>query len=216
MLSMGIKNSILVLLIVLILHVLIKNAIVDKKLHSKEKFVEDKNDLKKQENKPDNKQDHKKEVKQEDDIETFVAPVVEEKKDCKKKPEVTGDDDKAELLKFVYGDDDSDLSNFFKGMDVTKDVKEDIAKKLSCPVLKTDDNSLPLSTTCDPQLQKLRMEDMSKKVKYDCNLSQPIGNMLLKEYEDENAMNGGALFGDLSAYDDDALNFSEYECLKNT
>ncbi len=215
---MGIKNSILVLLIVLILHVLIKNAIIDKKTQSKEKFG---NSEKEKDESTNNKVNNKlnntlnNSFKKEENIESFVAPVVDEKKDCVKKPEIN-DDDNDELLKFVYDDDNSDLSHFFKGMDVTKDVTEDISKKLSCPLLKTDDNSLPLSTTCDPQLQKLRMEDMNKKIKQDCNLSQPISNMLLKEYEDENAMNGGELFGDLSAYDDEALNFSNYECLKNT
>jgi hypothetical protein len=195
MLSLGLKNAILVLLIILILHVLIKNAIID---HTpvKEKFqskivaapVGDGEDL----------------------VVKAPTPVV-----CPK-PIEKDEDDKDELLKYVYGDDKDtgDLSQYFKGMDITQDVKKEIDAKMSCSSIKNKSDSLPLSTTCDPQLQKLSNDDvlLLKQKKPD---SQNISNMMLGEYEDESAMNGGALYGNLSAYDDMAFSFEDYSCDNN-
>lgn len=213
LLSLGIKNSILVILIVLILHVLIKNAIIDKTLRTKrEGFVDNRTVDKDKATVP----------VPAPSLATESIPAVvdavedqEQKPDCKgSKGEVDANASEAELLKFVYGDDENggDLAAFFKGNDVTADVKGEIEKKMSCPVKKMDDNSLPLSTTCDPKFDKLPSTE--KKVRFDCDLPQNISNMRLKEYEDENAMNGGALYGNLSAYDDDALNFEEYKCTR--
>jgi hypothetical protein len=39
---------------------------------------------------------------------------------------------------------------------------------------------------------------------------------MLGEYEDENAMNGGELYGNLSAYDDMAFSFEDYNCETST
>ena len=199
MLSLGLKNAILVLLIILILHVLIKNAIADKKI--KEPF----------QNTALNKADLA--SLEQNKVQPIKAPACpissEEKKEIKK------EDDDSELLKYVYGDDKdtTDISQYFKGMDITKDVQKEIDAKLSCKTLKKDD-SLPLSTTCDPQLQSLQADENSKKVRFDCDLKQSISNMMLGEYEGENAMNGGELYGNLSAYDGFGLNYEEYECHK--
>ena len=198
MFSLGIKNAILVLLIILILHVLIKNAIVN-----------DDNRQRKQKREafetaaPLDKAYEKLIDKSSDEPQIPACPAPEQK-----------GSEEDELLKYVYGDDKdtTDIGTFFKGLDVTKDVEKNIQAKLACPVLKSDDNSLPLSTTCDPKLQNMSASLADKDVKADCDLKQPLQTMLLKEYNDENAMNGGALYGSLSAYDDYALSFQEYAC----
>lgn len=208
MLSMGIKNSILILIIVFILHFAIKNAIVDRRIR------EDRDRPREKVAVP---------VKPAPVVEEFKsaskgstpAPVEKEAAvPCKEKESA---DSKQELLDFVYGDsDDSDLGKFFKGTDITKEVQREIDAKMSCPVLKTDDHSLPLSTTCDPGLQNLAAVAASKRVKYDCDLPQTLATMTLKEYENENAMNGGELYGNLSAFDNGALSYEPYACAKHT
>lgn len=212
--SMGLKNSILVLLIILILHFLIKNAIMDKRSRDaprertkKEHFIA-----------PVGKHD-------DDPKANLLAPIPDPKEgkvnipECPPPPKKLSKDDAKELMEFVYGSEDADgedIAQYFKGFDVTHEVKAEMADKMSCPIMKTDDNSLPVSTTCDPGLQKISVDDMTKKVKADCNLHQNIPNMMLKEYEDESSMNGGKLYGDLSAYDDSIFSFEEYSCAKTT
>jgi hypothetical protein len=196
MLSLGIKNAILVLLIILILHVLIKNALMETNVQTPTKKLED-----------------FKPVSPLDPELNKVAPVKVPECPAPEKKE----DDNAELLKYVYGDDadQADIATFFKGLDVTRDVEKEINSKLKCPVLKSDDNSLPLSTTCDPKLQNMATT-LAQEVKADCNLEQNLQTMLIKEYKNENSMNGGDLYGNLSAYDMGALSYQEYECmLKN-
>ena len=204
MLSLGLKNAILVLLIILILHVLIKNAIADRKIKdaSKEPF----------QNTTLNKADLV--SLEQNKVQPIKAP------SCPNSVPIDNaskkEDDDSELLKYVYGDDKdtTDISHYFKGMDITKDVQKEIDAKLSCKAIKKDE-SLPLSTTCDPQLQSLQADENLKKVRFDCDLKQNISNMMLSEYEGENAMNGGELYGNLSAYDGFGLNYEEYECQKN-
>jgi hypothetical protein len=198
MLSLGLKNAILVMLIILILHVLIKNAIIDHK-PVKEKFQ---GSLVGAPVGGGSTKDYLEANKIPTPVPACPKPV--EKKGNDK-------DDENELLKYVYGDDKEtgDLSQYFKGMDITKDVKKEIAAKISCSAIKND--SLPLSTTCDPQLQSLTSDDVLL-LKQKKPESQNISNMMLGEYEDENAMNGGALYGNLSAYDDMAFSFEDYKC----
>lgn len=191
MLSLGIKNSILILLIILILHVLIKNAIIDKTRRSVKASAPTK--------------------------ETFVAPAQIVKKNTSdkecSKPFETDITSEKEFLKYVYEDTDEDIEidKYFKGLDVTKDIAAPIASKLSCNQKKSTGNMLPESTTCDPPLKNSSVSQLKEKVvKGDCNLTQPLNAMVLKVYEDENMMNGGDL-GGLSAYDDDALNFEGYD-----
>ena len=77
----------------------------------------------------------------------------------KKNEEEENKDDDTELLKYVYGDDKdaSDISQYFKGMDITKDVQKEIDAKTSCKAI-VKDESLPLSTSCDPQFQSLNTD----------------------------------------------------------
>lgn len=207
MFSLGIKNAILVMLIIMILHVLIKNAIADgtqRKQPSqtkRETFVGASVD-----------KAYDQLVEKSGDLSKPNVPSPEVPA-CPAPEKKTSEED--ELLKYVYGDDKdgSDIASFFKGLDVTKDIDKNIQAKLACPVLKSDDNSLPLSTTCDPKLQNMSASLVAnKEVKADCDLKQPLQNMVLKEYNDESSMNGGALYGSLSAYDDYALSFQEYDC----
>jgi hypothetical protein len=205
MLSTGIKNAILVLLIILILHVLIKNALFESRNRDtkKENFTENQKDTKRHiiPEIVDQKQLDKEDVKPKEEFTTEKAKI------CLS-PFPTQENDEEELLKFVYGDDKGDsISQYFKGLDVTKDVKGKIDEKIA-------DNSLPVSTTCDPGIQKINFDSSNKRVKADCDLNQSIPLMMLKEYEDESSMNGGELYGNLSAYDNMAMNFENYSCGK--
>lgn len=80
--------------------------------------------------------------------------------------------------------------------------------KINLPV-KSDNQHLPLSTTCDANIMELRPEDNTKKVKEDCRIYQDHKNFtMIKTYENENPNNGGKLYDDVSvgAFD----SFEEY------
>lgn len=226
MLSMGLKNAILALLIILILHVLIKNSIIDKKLHDKKKETTiSRNNVEV----PSGSSLNNKNNMMGASIEEFKAPINSEdiikidKKECENALKIDEEalkqsEKESELFKFVYGDeaDTEDISKFFKGNDVTRDVKEEIDDVKKCPIRKTDDNSLPLSTTCDPQLQKISENRDNKTVIKNCGLDQNLSNMMyLNVYENEDAMNGGPIYGGLSAYDNVISNYEDYQCSKN-
>lgn len=202
MLSIGIKNSILVILIVLIAHFILKNMILERSGNGSQK--------------PNTAQEKK---------EPFMAnaPVrcqdVEVTQKCDVKPR---DDDtmmkkmqEEELMRFVAMGDDSDsksLDNFFRDNIVTSGLEESKCDKDVCK-FKADNQQLPLSTTCNAEVQKLQDMD-TKRIKGDCNLKQDKKNvMILTEYENENDMNGGKLFGVLDAFDTFDMNYSSYSCL---
>jgi hypothetical protein len=65
--------------------------------------------------------------------------------------------------------------------------------------LKTQDSMLPLSTTCDPLVPDFKQS--SKEVTNSSVAYDKKGLMILKEYENESTMNGGSLYGGLSAFD---------------
>jgi hypothetical protein len=111
--------------------------------------------------------------------------------------------DKENMLKYVLEDpSDNDLDNYFKDYPVL-DVKDDGCKN------KTDNNQLPLSTTCDPKIQTLSLADEMKVIS-DCELPQDKKHYtLLKEYAEEKPQNGGLLYGNISAYDEEDLYFSK-------
>ena len=193
MLAIGIKNSILVLLIILILHFLIKNTLVDRASKLQKSAV-----------KPPSK-------------ETFKGnETVKEECNPAPAPPRNSEAEKEELLKYVFGDDNKkeddndDLRAFFGGNDVTRDVQGELAKRQpECQAPKKDDNALPLSDTCDPGIMSIK-DDAHKPVSADCDLPQKMGVMLLKEYENENAMNGGKLYGGLDGFDGFATHFEDY------
>lgn len=197
MLSIGIKNAILVILIILIIHFLMKNVILER---SAKKPSEPFTNTKK------------------DPADPLFPPVM-------KKPEVCkqvrfGDVQKKRteeeaMRRYVdMGDDDTNLDKFFKDNIVSTEVKE-LEKSLSdgnnvCK-FKADNQQLPVSSTCDANVQVL--SDPKKVVKADCDLPQEKKNiMILKEYEDENDMNGGACSDGPSAFDTFDLDYVPYEC----
>jgi hypothetical protein len=208
MLSLGLKNAILFLLIVMILHVLIKNALIEKGTLPKtikEMYTEKTEKVKEKEPEDIKKQEETKakETKKEE-------PKAKDSK--KEKEESTTENFDTELLKYVYDDDNTDLAKYFKGMDVTKDVTKDIEKKIECTVLEElIKNDLPISTTCDPAL-KTASDANAKRIKADCDLKQTSAFMTLKEYEEENMMNGGSIYGDLKGFDSFDEAFEEYAC----
>jgi hypothetical protein len=187
-LAIVIKNTILVILIILIGHFMVKNFLLDKK-----------NSL------PVYKQEPNKElggalvpIKNE----LAPSPIVPENETPLAKPSsdpvslVQGGLDKAkeELLKFIDGEGDDDIEGYFGNDTVLGTQPTDNCKP------KTQDTNFPLSTTCNPDIQSLPNTD--KDVKANCNLNQIKKNvMLINEYDGESTMNGGALYGGLSAFD---------------
>jgi hypothetical protein len=110
---------------------------------------------------------------------------------------VNGGLDKAklELLKFV-DDEDDNMETFFAQQ--TPTLKLEAIPSDNCK-LKTQDSMLPLATTCDPLVPDLKQSSKAttnSSVAYDKK-----GLMILKEYENESTMNGGSLYGGLSAFD---------------
>jgi hypothetical protein len=237
MLSIGIKNSILVILIVLIIHVFLKNLILDKQGSNpnKEKFTLDSQSSLN----PFNDQIIPPVPKFTDvaGVDRYGRPQTKEDicRDITVKDSQYKDLEREEMLEYVTkGDlmknsqkkgiyDDDDLDKYFKDNIVSENVadlgnkfeqydsKDDICK------FKADNHQLPLSTTCSTKITDLNTKiPLEKRVIADCNLPQDKKNiMVLKEYENENTMNGGLLYGNLEAYDELGLNYENYSCSTN-
>lgn len=200
MLSIGIKNSILVLLIVLILHFLLKNLILERKPSVPQETAKR---LEPYQNKDptDTRQISKEEACRNvrlDDVQ-------------KKKLE------QEEMMRYVaMGDESEDktLDKYFRDnivSDEVKDLEKSLQENTACKY-KEDDKHLPVTTTCNAEVQSLAVAN-NMKVRADCNLKQDKKNiMILTEYEDEKDMNGGALFGGLSAFDGFDVNYQTYSC----
>lgn len=170
-----VKNIILFVLIVLIGHFLVKNFLIDKQDPKQQptSISSIKIDAKQEET-----------TKKKDATEATIAKP-------EKEPEGL-DKAKAELLKFVDEEDtDLNLKKFFKE---TSDVPTDECKS------KLQTSQFPLSTTCDPNIQAIEVKkEVPRKPKSCTNLSKNI--LVLNEYDNENVMNGGELFGGLNAFD---------------
>lgn len=118
------------------------------------------------------------------------------------------------------GSIDDELDRYFKDNMVSENVADLADKFEKCDSqsdickFKADNHQLPLSTTCSTKITDLKTDkSLEKRVIADCNLPQDKKNiMILKEYENENSMNGGALYGNLGAYDEFDLNFEKYSC----
>lgn len=193
--STAIKNTILIILIILIGHFMVKNLLFERqktaptiKEVKEDKLVHVKEDAPPQIS-------TKQVVSTPSGVPSSV--IVENTKG-------TGlDKAKEELLKFI-NDDDDDIERFFEHE--KQNITSDNTK------CKSQDTTLPLSTTCDPAIQDVKQNNM-KQVKADCNLKQDKKNILiLKEYVNENTMNGGTLFGGLSAFDNYDNNYQIYSC----
>lgn len=194
MLAISIKNSILILLIVLILHFLIKNALMDKQPTIFAKKPEQRIEMFSNVPKPVA------------DIKSEPKPL--EKKECEVLPERNTQDEKNELLKYVFGDDakdcDEEINKYFQGIGSSASLGDSNG---GCILPRTDANSLPLSTTCDPNITTFPRD--TKKQSEKCVKQEVAQGMMLHEYENENQMSGG-LFGGLNAFDEFASSFSEY------
>lgn len=204
MLAVSIKNSILILLIVLILHFLLKNTLMEKQRPSEKK--QDKKETFEAVNEP---------MPAPPVTASVPAPVVSvaEKKECAKLEPVerNTEDERAELLKYVFGEDatkmdDNELGQYFQGMDVSSGSK---TQGDPCPLPRTDAHSLPITTTCDSSVLTLALEKDKKKPSSKCVKQDSSNGMVLHEYDDENGMNGG-LFGGLNAFDGFSTSFQDF------
>jgi hypothetical protein len=207
-----VKNTILVVLIILIGHFMIQNVLVDKKtgVNTVDKNAHLANT---------SLTDTTSKI-----LEIPATKVIEDPSSKINKPIVgterpvgipssqtviaSGGLDKAkqELLKFV-DDDEDNMESFFAP---TPTLKMEVVASDNCK-LKTQDSMLPLNTTCDPLIQNLKTSEHEAE-KANANSVKSIsydkkGLMILKEYENESTMNGGALFGGLTAYDSFNDNF---------
>lgn len=203
-----IKNTLLLVLIILIGHFMIKNILMDKKpstqpvATAKPSEAAFMNYIQQSQKTKKESEPKKQELpigNNTDDL-TEVHFPIPSKDDL---PKVQGGLDKAkeELLKFIDDDDEEGvIEKYFDSK--TGPVPSDNCKP------KESDNMFPLSTTCDPNLQTLPSTD--KNVKANCNLNQDKKNvMILKEYENESSMNGGTLYGGLNAFDTFDHSFQE-------
>lgn len=197
------KNTILVILIILIGHFMVKNVLLDRSSSSKPHTASSKVSL--------------------DPVlgtlipikgELAPSPIVPESETPIAKPasdavaKVQGGLDKAkeELLRFI-DDEEDDVEKYFNKDSSLSPTQTDNCKD------KTPSAMFPLSTTCDPSIQDLSRVDKSVKTASHACLDQDKKNvMLLNEYENESTMNGGQLFGGLSAYDAFDNNFQAYSC----
>lgn len=219
MLSIGIKNSILVILIILIIHVFLKNLVIEQGKYKNENFTimsqanlqpfdVQKNDLLLKNN---TKVDRYGDNQAKEDV-CRDTPL----KDLQLKKLVQD-----EMLEYVTKGDDDDMDNefldkYFKDNIVSENVKvlenKYITNDHDVCKFKADNHQLPLSTTCNTNIQKIN-SSTDKTIIADCNLSQDKKNiMILNEYANENTMNGGLLYGELEAYDTFDTNYEQYSC----
>jgi hypothetical protein len=204
MAAIAIKNTLLLVLIILIGHFMLKNVLFDKKNH-----LPTHNDIIMKDDKITSK------IKKDDSEEsnTEIAPIGASTDSIINSPSgipsskhvnsTQGGLDKAkeELLKFIDDDDDDLMEKYFDDKQ-NNEVLTDNCKP------KQDVIMLPLSTTCDPNIQS--MSTGNKVIKSNCDLLQDKKQLLINEYENENSMNGGSLFGGLNAYDSFDTTYSQY------
>ena len=167
MLAIGIKNAILFLLIILILHFLVKNILLDQNTK-----------------KPASAQSMKATPPTMSYFEGFV-------------PASSMTDEKKKMMEFVNSEKDEQqaLDKMFSQKIITECKAEE-----QCTEPKKDIGQLPLSTTCDADVTKLKGDGM--KVKADCHLPQDHKNFtFITEYENERPLNSGKVFDGLSAFD---------------
>jgi hypothetical protein len=191
MLSIGIKNAILIILIILIIHFAIKQIIMTKEDRAeitpekKEKFTAD--------------------------ILPYAtqASNTQEPKCMPQSPNDNLESEKDNLLKFVFGDNvpkgSKGLDDFFK--DYSNQISQCDKPYEVCNNKKSDDHTVPLQSTCDPKIQELPLTPEFAKAKEVCNTKRDL--MILNEYKNENPMNGGALYGDINAFDDFDQSYSQ-------
>lgn len=189
MFSTGLKNFILILIIILIFHVLIKKALLSRR----EGFVCAATGATAEKTGADG---------------PLAAAPVEEK--TASAPKSTKDIYDMWFGEAGGGAAASSLDGFFKeDLDMSKEAAEAAKCKLSGEVPLGGEMAMPVSTTCDPVFDKNIGEATAKNIKANCNLPQDKrGMMVLTEYENENPMSGGKLFLNLDAYDRDDMAYA--------
>lgn len=194
-LALVIKNTILVILIILIGHFMVKNILLEKTTPTKPNA------------KPDAKPADKPEAKLESKPQDASAPIdsIVSKPSNDVQP-VQGGLDKAkeELLKFIDDDNDNDddnLDDYF-----TKTTTDGTLPAPLTPFnTKMGENPLPLNTTCDQTVQQLPAASTIPAIPAipatinTINTTKSLA--VVNEYENESTMNGGQLFGGLGAFD---------------
>ena len=112
---------------------------------------------------------------------------------------------KEELLKFIDDEEDEDNVDRYFSKDATLPPQptDNCKAKVLDPIL-------PLSSTCDQSIQIMSKNDKTVKAGTTsvCNPQKNV--VMLNEYENESTMNGGELFGGLSAYDAFDNNFHSF------
>lgn len=189
--ALAIKNTILVVLIILIVHFMVKNMLLEKPLQPVQSAPI-----------PAPKPTPV-------PVPSADIPPSKPSSDEVPKAKQEGGLDKAkeELLKFV-SDDDEDLDKFFTKCTTSTPLSSD---NTTCKSNVPRDPPFPLSTTCDPAIQKLpSLTQSSLCAKKTTDTKKKV--MILQEYQNENSMNGGDLYGGLKAYDMFDDHYQQYSC----
>lgn len=193
--AVAIKNTILILLILLIAHFLIKN------------FVKGNTLLVKSENiqypfKNENLQ-----------YSFNIKNPVSEITSHKIEPSLN-DQNKNELLQYVLDDTNDSLNKYYSENTVSGDVKDLESEMQSqyneCKV--KDDQHLPLNTTCDGSIDFTDFTKRDKKKIIEDNISGQVKwGTLLNKYENENQMNSETLLNtDIQAFNN---NYDEWDTI---
>jgi len=189
MLAIVIKNTILFILIVLIFHFLLKNVLLERAKVERYVPLDPSSRVTPSATKPSES--------------SFFRAL---NAACPKEAEVTvRPSEEDEMEKYVAFGGASQADN---GKALDDYFKEEGLKEQACKV-KPDNNQLPLTRTCDADIQKLG-NDSDMKIVKECDLKQDKRDvMMLKYYADEKSMNGGSLYDglDLSAFDALDLNY---------
>ena len=213
MFAIGIKNAILFILIVLIVHVVIMNILCarpSKSVVSKESFAPSassiQSSLQSLQSLPSNLNSQSLPYPNE------ATPPI-----CLPPSERNMTNDKEKLLEFVFGQknkpyNEKGLDDFFK--DFSKQIsacqKNPYEEQNAVCKAKSDDHSTPLPSTCDPNIQEILKSDDLEKKPY-CNTKRDIN--IISEYKNESSMSGGTLYdgpGGINAFDDfDVSSYSE-------
>ena len=171
MLGVGIKNAILLFLIIMILHFLIRNVLLEKSSR-KEHFDKPVKESKDTTTAPEN-------------VENFMADI------DNLKPKTM--DKTNELLEFVMGGESTFHESFLEPNDA--DFKQE------------------LPVACDARRILDDVKEAPKKKKNRKDPQQHNNFLVIHEYEEENTLNGGKLFGgNLTGFDSFDTGFQSYSC----
>jgi hypothetical protein len=197
--ALAIKNTILVVLIILIVHFMVKNVLLEKPL------------LKPVQPVPSAPIPAPVPTPVLVPVPSADIPPSKPSSDEVPKTKQQGGLDKAkeELLKFVSDDDDEDLDKYFTKCTTSTPLSSDNA---TCKSNVPRDPPFPLSTTCDPAIQKLPSSAPQSTLCAKKTSDTKNKVMILQEYDNENSMNGGDLYGGLKAYDMFDDHYQQYSC----